>query len=48
MSFLSKLKDKVFGKANKEEYLTGFKKTSDNFNEPESRNHEWYSVIGNQ
>lgn len=31
MSFLSKLKDKVFKKENKEEYLTGFKKTSDNF-----------------
>lgn len=30
MSFLNKLKQAVFGKENKDEYLTGFKKTSDN------------------
>ena len=31
MSFLKKLKNKVLGKENKEEYLSGFKRTSDNF-----------------
>lgn len=33
MSFLKKLKNKVLGKSDQEEYLSGFKRTSDSFSE---------------
>lgn len=48
MSFLSKLKDKVFGKEHKEEYLTGFKKTSDNFTHGAIKLKENFKAVDDQ